>query len=1096
MRLFIFDNNKILFDLMRLGIVNIAIHFLLLMLIFPMDVSAQPKRLQFKHITVDDGLSSSLVLSIIQDNKGFIWTGTSDGLNRYDGFNFVTYRADPLDSTSLSDNAVQSLYVDHDDNLLIGTEIGLCLYDREKDHFLNYTVDKSSPLKGMYFNLADIEEDSLGGLWLATSSGLIYFNRAKNTIKQFVHDPGKPESLCNNALESILIDKKNRLWVATRNGIDQYLPESESFKHLNVDRSFDVDLLGAFFQDIAEDKEGNIWFGSSDGLYCLKDNQTDLSQKLIHYQHNDLDKNSLSVNQVISLFVDEAGNLWIGTDNGGIDLFDRQKQIFWHYRKDEYDPHSLNNESIETIYQDKSGNLWFGTFNGGLNVSMNNMEAIVKYQNFPGRSNSLSNNNVTCFLEDSFNQIWIGTDGGGLNIFNKPENSFSHFNTNNSRLTSNYILCMLEDSRKQIWIGTYGGGLVRYDNRTKSFTSFTIRNSGIPENSIFAIAEGDDGDLWIGSLEHGLIRFQVGDKKFTEYNTSNSSLANAMVKTVVKYSDGRLLIGSPEGFQIFYPADNHFETYRSDNNNKNCLSYSRVIDILPENDSCIWIGTQKGLNKFNPEKGSFVNYYEKDGLPKDFIKGLVLDKSGALWITTNQGVCRFDYKQGKFKTFTKSDGLQSNEFYDKSVLKTKNGDLLMGGNNGFNIVYPEKLVENKRIPEVIITDLKIFNKSVKPLTEGSPLEKSITETEKLVLPHGLSVITFCFAAMDFTAPEKNQYAYKMENFDKEWTLGNKREATYTNLNPGDYIFLVRGSNNDGFWNEEGTSIHITVLPPWWSMWWFRIIIFIALILIISSFFMLRIRSLKNKKILLEKLVEEKTSELKAMNVSKDKILSIIAHDLRSPFNSIIGFSNVLKEEIRSGNPAQNEEFARLINASAVQTLRLLDNLLEWAGSQSSKRMFEPSQVKLRELLDEEFYILNDFAAGKDIELKNLVAGELMIFADRNMIRTIIRNLIINAIKFTRKGGEVVVTAISDRKNVEVSVADTGLGMTKETIEKLFRMDVNVSTRGTENEKGTGLGLLLCKEFVEKHGGKIWVESELDKGSVFSFSLPLNNNPLV
>ncbi|MBA4408585.1 MAG: two-component regulator propeller domain-containing protein [Bacteroidota bacterium] len=1067
-------------------------NFIFLLLIFMSSAYAQPKRLQFDYLTVDHGLSSSTVTSIIQDQKGFIWIGTTIGLNRYDGFNFIHYKNIPGDSTSLVDNVVQTMFEDHNKNLLIGTENGLCFYDRMNDCFLNYVHDKLSPLRGINCSVKKITEDSLGNLWLATSVGLIYFDRSKNQIVQYVHDPNNPESLSNDNVESVLIDKNYRLWVTTRKGLNLFLPESKTFKHITQSENDAKDLSKTIFLDMTEDREGNLWFGSTEGLYCLRSNEEVKITNLIHYQHVEKDKHSLSINQVVSLYVDDLGNLWIGTENGGIDLFDRMNHRFWHYRKDDYDPKSLNNESIQAIYQDKTGNLWFGTFSGGLNIAMKNRDAIINYQTLPGAPFSLSNNTVTCFLEDHYGQTWLGTDGGGLNLFDKQNNHFTRFNINNSNLSSNAILCILEDSKNQIWMGTWAGGLVRFDSKTKSFTSFTTKNSGIQDDNIFAITEGDNDDLWLGSFEHGLIHFQIKEKKFIAYNLANSGLINEMIVKIAKYSKKRLLIGTPYYFQIFSPGENQFITYMPDPNDANSLSHPRITDILVENDSCVWIGTADGLNRLDPNTGSFTRYYEKNGLPDNYIKGLVLDQSGDLWVTTNHGACRFDKKNATFKNFTKADGLQGNEFFERSILKTKSGSLLMGGTSGFNIVYPEKIAENKNIPDVLITDLKIFNKSVKPGVENSPLIQNITETETLTLSYKQSVLTFNFAVMDFAAPEKNQYAYKMEGFDNDWIYSDTRkEATYTNLSPREYVFRVKGSNNDGVWNETGTSIRITVLPPWWNTWWFRIITVSAIIFLLAFIYFSRVQRLKNQKILLEKSVALKTAKLYELNASKDKFFSIIAHDLKNPFNTIIGFSEMLKEDIRTIDLETIEEFAGMINTSAVQTLSLLENLLEWANSQTGKILFKPIPINLSGLLNEEFGILNDMAKGKNIELKNSITEDLTILADKNMLKTILRNLTSNAIKFTYKNGKVEVKAFIDNNHVEISVSDSGIGMTKETMAKLFRIDANLSTSGTENEKGTGLGLILCKEFVEKHQGKIWVETEVGKGSQFKFTLPVS-----
>ncbi|MGA2406604.1 MAG: two-component regulator propeller domain-containing protein [Bacteroidales bacterium] len=1066
------------------------IHFLILLLTSMSGVYAQPKRLQFKHLTTDDGLSSSMATSILQDYKGFIWIGTYDGLNLYDGFNFVVYKNNTADSSSLADNLVRTMIEDKAHNLFIGTQNGLCLYDRKNDRFLNYMLDKSSPLRGKNCIVAKIAEDSYGNLWLATNIGLIYFDRIKNQIINYTHDPNNPESISEDYTESVLIDKNGRVWVTTRKGLNLFQPQKGTFRRITQGERDTDDLSNTFFLDMTEDREGNLWFGSTEGLYCLKNSPEGKITNLICYRHDTLDKFSISSNQIKSLYVDDMGDLWIGTENDGINLFDRENQKFWRYRQDDYDPKSLNNESIQAIYQEKAGNMWFCTFTGGLNYALKNRDAIILYKTLPGAPFSLSHNTVTCFLEDHLGQIWVGTDGGGLNLFDRLTGRFLRFNTNNAHLTSNAILCLYEDSNNQIWFGTWGGGLIHYDGKTKSFTSFTTKNSGIKDNNIYAIAEGDNDDLWLGSFDKGLIHYLIKEGKFINYNTSSGGLANKMIVKIRRYSKDCLLIGFPSCFQIFYPAEDRFITYLYDPNDANSLSNYAVTDILVENDTCVWIGTKNGLNRFNPKTESFIRYYVKDGLPDNDIKGLIIDDSGLLWVTTNIGVCRFDYKNGKFKNFTKADGLQGNEFFERSILKIKSGALLMGGTKGFNLVYPDKVVENKNIPEVLITDLKIFYKSVKPGAENSPLIQNITETKTLTLSSRQSVLTFYFVVMDFTAPEKNQYAYKMEGFDQNWIYsGNKSEATYTNLDPGEYVFSVKGSNNDGVWNEKGISIRITILPPWWNTLWFKVTIISAIVFLIVYIFLSRVRRLKKQKTLLEKTVAMKTSELNELNASKDKFFSIIAHDLKNPFNTIIGFSEMLKEEITSGELNKSGEYAGMIYDSATKTYRLLENLLEWANSQRGKISFNPIPLNLSEIFKEDFRILNEIAGRKNIELNSRFTDDLTIVADKNMIKTILRNLISNAIKFTYKNGKVEITATIDNKQVEISVSDSGIGMTKETMAKLFRIDSNLSTHGTENEKGTGLGLILCKEFVEKHGGKIWVESESGKGSIFRFTLP-------
>jgi ligand-binding sensor domain-containing protein/HPt (histidine-containing phosphotransfer) domain-containing protein len=834
-------------------------------------VYGQAKQLQFKYLTTDDGLSSSSAISILQDYKGFIWIGTYDGLNRYDGFNFLVYKNDPVDSTSLSGNLVRTIFEDHNNNLFIGTQNSLCLYEREKDHFINYSLEKSSPLREIRCTVLKIAEDSLGNLWLATNIGLIYFDRLKNQIIQYTHDPDNPVSLSNNDLESVFIDTKNRLWITTRRGLNLFQPETGTFSLITQSENGADDLASIFFIDITEDREGNLWFGSTDGLFCLRNNSGKKNISLTHYQHNPRDKHSLSNNRVKSLYVDDVGNLWIGTENGGVNLFDRKNQRFWHYRIDEYNPKSLNNESIQAIYQDNTGNLWVCTFTGGLNIAMKNSDAIIHYKNLPGAPFSLSHNVITYFLEDHLGQLWVGTDGGGINLFNNETNRFLRFNMANSSMSSNAILCIIEDSKNSIWLGTWAGGLMHFNSKTQSFRSFTTQNSSIPDNNIYTIAEGDHDDLWLGSFENGLIHYEIKENRFTNYTTDNSGLHNNMIVTIRNDFKGCLYLGTTNGFQFFSPVDNRFITYMHDPDNRNSVSDPSILDILVENDTCVWIGTQNGLNRFNPNTGFFKRYYEKDGLPNNVIKGIVLERSGILWVTTNNGVCRFDYRKGEYKNYTKDDGLQSNEFNQRSVLKTKSGAFLMGGTNGFNLIYPEKITKNMNVPPVLITDFRIFNKPVKIAEDNSPLKKHISETKELLLSYKLSVFTFHFNVMDFTMPEKNQYAFIMQGFEKEWNyVGSKREATYTNLDPGEYIFRVKGSNNDGIWNEQGTSIKIIITPPFWQTWWFRILMILFIIMAIYIIYKIRVRNIEAHRRELAIKVEERTHELKKANIEIGK----------------------------------------------------------------------------------------------------------------------------------------------------------------------------------------------------------------------------------
>jgi signal transduction histidine kinase len=479
-------------------------------------------------------------------------------------------------------------------------------------------------------------------------------------------------------------------------------------------------------------------------------------------------------------------------------------------------------------------------------------------------------------------------------------------------------------------------------------------------------------------------------------------------------------------------------------------------------------------------------------LPNNRIHAITEDNNGNIWISSNYGISKLNPQIQRIRNYTKEDGLQGDQFYQQSFLKTKKGEMYFGGYNGFNSFYPDSLKDNDFVPPVYLTDFQIFNKPVTYGVPGSKFQTHISEAKEIILNSDESVFSFSFAAINYTQPEKNQYKYIMGNFEKEWnnTDASRRYVTYTNLDPGEYTFKVNSTNNDGIWNNEGVSLRIIILPPWYSTWWFRLIMVATVILIFAVILISRVRQLKKQKVLLEKTVAIKTAELNELNASKDKFFSIIAHDLKNPFNTIIGFSEMMKESIKLNDSATFYEYAVMINTSAVQTLRLLENLLEWANSQRGKLSFNPLPLNLNELIKDEFVMLDDMAVSKNISFKSYVNDNLIIVADKNMIRTILRNLITNAVKFTHRNGLIQINALIYKHSVEIAVSDNGIGMTPDTISKLFRIDANLTTRGTENEKGTGLGLFLCKEFVEKHGGKIWVVSDSERGSVFSFTLPL------
>jgi len=776
--------------------------------------TASAQKLQFRQLTPDQGLSSSLVQAIVQDSRGFMWLGTKKGINRYDGYSFSVYRHRAGDSTSLGDNDAMALYEDAKKSLWIGTSKGLSRYDRERDRFENYLIVPGDTIA------VNVVLEAQGTLYIGTARGLYKFDREAHRATPAA------ERLVGFDVQGLFEDSGHHIWIGGKgSGAKEFDPRSGQVKAWTIDpaNSDSPTLLkGNDVRQFVEDGDGNIYMAMMDGGVARINRGTG---GIALFQHDPEDPQSLAINAVHSLLLDGTRGMWCGTENGGLDYFDFATRRFQHNKFDANNPSGLNSNSIWSLYKDPSGTLWVGTFAGGVNISRANGNAIRRYRSVANEPTSLSYNSVMAFLEDSRGGMWVATDGGGLNRFDRATGKFQRFSTTTSNLNSDAVLSLAEDRAGGIWIATWAGGVSRLNTQTGRFTAFTPKNSGMVDDNAFAVYADADGKIWIGTYQKGLQRVDPATGAFSAPITFGKK-GESQIRVITQLSDGAMLIGTTGGGMFQY--DQRSGTKRPFVVGENGLSGSAINAIVETEPGTVWIGTSNGLDRLDRRSGKFEHFTEADGLPGSTVNGVVPDGTGQLWLSGDRGVARFDPKTKKAKAYTVADGLQGSEFNFASYYRARDGGVYFGGSQGFNVLEPDHIVENTHVPAVAITGFQLYNKAVAIGAKGSPLEQNITTTNRLVLHHDQGVFTLEFAALDFVAPDKNQYAYKLEGLDKDWNeVGNKRLASYTNLPAGTYTFRVKGTNNDGVWNEQGASLEIKVVPPFWASWWFRTILLLA-----------------------------------------------------------------------------------------------------------------------------------------------------------------------------------------------------------------------------------------------------------------------------
>ena len=938
--------------------VNLSMCYLIIFVLFPFclgsftALNAQPQSITFDCLTLDQGLSQSTVASIVQDKDGYMWFGTIDGLNKFDGYTVTVYQNVPGDSTSIADNWITSLCLGTDAILWIGTlSRGLCKFDSKTGHFTNYQFNpipvdsslresllKELPFTFSYFNyytIKSVYEDSFGSLWIGTfGSGLYKFDKEKNEFARYPFNLKGNHDLAYNimSITETIQDGISALWLGTYGG-------------------------------------GLVKFVESEGFSC--------------YKHDPENQNSLSNNQIISVYPDTSGGkntIWIGTFGGGLDKFDLNKEEFTHYRYDPHNPHSLSSDYVLSVLKDCCNELWIGTFNGGLNRFDINENRFIRYQHDATNVNSLGSNEVLSLYEDNSGILWIGTNFGyGINKFNRRKNKFIHYFhdlSDENSLSENVVFSIFEDRDGILWIGTFQTGLNRFD-REKGIIQNYRHNSEDPnslsDNHIRSIFEDSQGRLWIGTFSGGLNYFDRVNNKFIHYKhhpSDSNSLSADQIRSIFEDQSGNLWIAAfGGGLDKFNPDTGEFTHYRYDPDNPNSVSDNQVYFITGDKSSMLWIGTfGGGINAFNPKnetftrirhdpeqdnsliddriltiylderdsnivwigtfgsgldklilgpdsigsrfdknKQTFIHYTLKNGLPNEVVYGILPDEEGNLWLSTNKGLSKFNPQNETFINYDLLDGLQSNEFNAGAYYRNcRTGEMFFGGVNGLNCFFPDKIETNQNVPQVVITSFKVFDEEIAdqigPIFKGKEIE----------LSHRENFFSFEFSVLDYTDVTKNQFAYKLAGLDEDWIdCGTRKYVNYTNLDPGNYVFRVKGSNCDGVWNEQGTYVKLRIKPRFYQTWWWHPMVVGLLILMIIILFTWRTRYNIKRSLELER-IRNQEKELVQKTIAAD------FHDeLGQKLTKISLFSEIMKKNL-SDTSTENLEYISKISSSAKE----------------------------------------------------------------------------------------------------------------------------------------------------------------------------------
>ena len=1046
-------------------------------------VFAQP----FEHLSVNNGLSQSTVLAIHQDSRGYMWFGTRDRLNRYDGRNFKIYTSDPADKRTIStDDYIYAITEDSEGKLWIGTQNGVNCYSPEFDSFERILYNPSHKNSLSFHAVLALHIPKSGRVWLGTNGGLSMLpnSRSRNFKNFYVRD-----GLADNQVYAVFEDSKGNVWVGTSNGLTLMIPGrngSYSFKTFRYSADNGNSISSDYIKTITEDHKGRIWIGTEKHGFNLFLPETNSFKR---FKSSYSSPNGLSGNFIRKITAAKDGRLLIGTMSG-LNIFNPETSQYQVFKHDFENSKSLSDNSIKDVIEDKEGSIWVGTMFGGVNVSHKNTVPfnVFTYSRY---RNSISSNIISVITADENDNLWIGTEGHGLNFYNRQTGQFKNYTndpSNTGSIGSNTIKAIFKDSKDRIWIGLFEGGLELFNAADQTFRHFKPDRKdpkALGFGYVSAITEDKRGRLWVGTSTMGLDLYDPRSGGFIHYREKSESPRNRIgsnyIRVLFTDSKGGLWVGTAAGLNFMMPGGDRFVQFKKGTNG---LNANYINCIKEDRNGDIWIGAHRGgISRFDTKKKRFSNYTSADGLVSDNVVGIEEDNEGNLWISTDRGLSKFNRKESSFKNYYASDGLPTNEFNYNATYKDQKGTLYFGSYNGLVTFFPKNLQNNKSVPKVYISGLSLFNTPVKVNGPDSLLRRDLPFTEKIEFKASQNIFTIDFVSLNLVHPERNRYAYKLEGFEKDWNYVRRPSATYTNLPPGTYTFLVKGSNNDGIWNPEPTAVTIKIHPPLWRTWWAYLIyfaIFVTAWYYINRF--LRRQERLETDLYYEHLNNERQQELYQ---SKLDFFTRISHEIRTPLTLIFAPLEKIIDATRN-NPTLNFQLQSIKNNSD-RLLRLISELLDFRKIETGNLKLHVSRVNLVDFCGNICSAFQSQTTVKNISLSfECDEDQIEGYIDTSQMEKVLFNLLSNAFKYTPENGAISFKLVSKHQHLQFIVRDTGIGIPEEEQSRVFDNFYQVEAKNNQ-PVGWGIGLALVKNIIDLHKGEIALRSKPAKPGIAGFT---------